>query len=57
MQSYLMYFMRNYRGNFLNDMGGLSRYLGCGFERDKVDGVVKMTQTVFVNSLVECSDP
>ena len=27
-------------------------YLGCAFERDKMEGVMKMTQTAFVDSLV-----
>ena len=41
------------KGEFLvNDMGDLSLYLGCAFERDKMEGVIKMTQTAFVDSLV-----
>ena len=40
----------------VNDMGDLSWYLGCAFERDKAKGVVKMTQTAFVDSLVERFD-
>ena len=34
-------------------MGDLSWYLGCAFERDKMEGVMKMTQTAFGDSLVE----
>ena len=33
----------------VNDMGGLSWYFGCAFERGKMEGVVKMTQTAFVD--------
>ena len=33
-------------------MFDLSWYLGCAFERDKMEGVMKMTQTAFVDSLV-----
>ena len=40
----------------VNDMGNLSRYLGCAFERDKMEGVMKMRQTAFVNSLVDRFD-
>ena len=36
----------------VNDMSDLSWYLGCAFERDKMEGVMKMTQTAFVDSLV-----
>ena len=36
----------------VDDMGDLSWYLGCAFERDRMDGVMKMTQTAFVDSLV-----
>ena len=36
----------------MNDMGDLSWYLGCAFERDKMEGVMKITQTVSVDSLV-----
>ena len=35
----------------MNDMGGLSWYLGCAFERDKMEGVMKMTQVAYVDSL------
>ena len=35
----------------MNDMDDLSWYLGCAFERDKMEGVMKMRQTVFVDSL------
>ena len=40
----------------MNDMGDLSWYLGCAFKRGKIEGVVKMTQTVFVDSLVDRFD-
>ena len=40
----------------VNDMGDLSWYLGCAFERDKMEGVMKMTRTAFVDSLVYCFD-
>ena len=40
----------------MNDKGDLSWYLECAFERDKAKGVVKMTQTAFVDSLVERVD-
>ena len=40
----------------VNDTSDLSWYLGCAFERDKAKGVVKMTQTAFVDSLVERFD-
>ena len=42
----------------MNDTGNLSWYLGCAFDRDKMEGVVKMTQTVvlFVDSLVDRFD-
>ena len=40
----------------VNDMGDLSWYLGCAPERDKMEGVVKMTQAVFVDSLVDRFD-
>ena len=33
-------------------MGDLSWYLECAFERDKMEGVMKMTQTAYVGSLV-----
>ena len=39
--------------NFLvSDMGDLSRYFGCAFERDTMEGIVKKTQAAFVDSLV-----
>ena len=45
-------FMRKIKEEFpVNDMSDLSWYLGCAFERDKMEGVMKMTQTVFVDSL------
>ena len=38
-------------------MGDLSWYLGCAFERDKMEGVMTMTQTaLFVDLLVDCFD-
>ena len=37
-------------------MGDLSRYLRFQFERDKAKDVVTMTQTTFVDSLVERFD-
>ena len=37
-------------------MGDLSWYLGCAFERDKMKGVMKMTQTAFVDSMVDHFD-
>ena len=36
----------------VNYMGDLSWYFGCAFERDRMEGVMKMTQTAFVDSLV-----
>ena len=36
----------------MSDMDDLSWYLGCDFERDRMDGVMKMTQKAFVDSLV-----
>ena len=37
----------------VNGTGDLSSwYLGCACERDKMEGVMKMTQTAFVDSLV-----
>ena len=40
----------------VSDMGDLSWYLGCAFERDRMEGVMKMTQTAFVDSLVDRFD-
>ena len=40
----------------VNDMEDLSWYLGCAFERDNKEGVMNMTQTVFVDSLVDRFD-
>ena len=40
----------------MNVMGDLSWSLGCIFERDKIEGVMKTTQTAFVESLVDRSD-
>ena len=41
----------------VNDMGDVTWYLGCAFDRDRVEGVVKMTQTaLFVDSLVDRFD-
>ena len=37
-------------------LGDLSWYLGCDFERDKMEGVIEMTQTAFVNSLIDHFD-
>ena len=37
-------------------MGDLSWYFGCAFERDKMEGVMKMTQTACVSSLVDRFD-
>ena len=34
-------------------MSDLSLYLVCAFKRNKVEGVMKMTQTAFVDSLVD----
>ena len=36
----------------VNYMGDLSWYFGCAFERDRMEGVMKMTQTAFMDSLV-----
>ena len=52
-----MLFMHNWKDEFpVNNMGDLSWYRGCAFELDKMKGVMKMTQTAFVNSLVERFD-
>ena len=40
----------------VSDMGNLSWYLGCAFERDRMEGFMKMTQTAFVDSLVDRFD-
>ena len=40
----------------VNEMGNLSWYLGCAFERDKMKGVMEMTQPAFVDTLVDCFD-
>ena len=50
-----MLFIRIYLKEELpvNNIGGQSWYLECAFERDKMEGVVKMTQTAFVDSLVD----
>ena len=40
----------------VSDMGDLSWCLGCAFERDRMKGVVKMTQTAFVDLLVDRFD-
>ena len=40
----------------MSGMGDLSRYLGCAFERDKMEGVMKKTQAAFVDSLVDRFD-
>ena len=50
-------FYRQLKEEFLvNDMGDLSWYLGCAFEREKMEGVMKMTQTSFVDSPVDRFD-
>ena len=40
----------------VNDMGELSWFLGCAFERVRMEGVMKMTQAAFVDSLVNRFD-
>ena len=40
----------------VSDVGDLSWYLGCAFERDKMEGVMKMTKTAFVDLLVDRFD-
>ena len=40
----------------MNDIGDLSWYLGCAFERDKMEDVMKMTQTALVDLLVDRYD-
>ena len=41
----------------MNDiMDDLSCYLGCAFERDKMEGVTIMTQTASVDSLIDRFD-
>ena len=40
------------KGFSANNMGDLSWYLRCAFERDKIEGGMKMTQTAFVDSLI-----
>ena len=40
----------------MNDMGDPSWYLGCAFKSDKMKGVLKMTQTAFVDSLIDRFD-
>ena len=40
----------------MNELGDLSWYFGCAFERDKMEGVMKMTQTTFVDLLVDRFD-
>ena len=40
----------------VNDMGDLSWYVGYAFEREKMEGIMKMTQTAFVDSLVDRFD-
>lgn len=37
----------------MKGMGDLFWYLGCAFKHDKMKDVVKMTQTMFIDSLVE----
>ena len=36
----------------VSDMGDLSWYLGCAFERDRMEGVIEMTQTALNNVLL-----
>ena len=40
----------------VDDMGDLSWYLGCAFKRDMMEGVIKVTQTTFVDPLVDRFD-
>ena len=40
----------------MNDVGDVSWYLGCAFERDRMEGIMKMAQTAFVDSLVDRFD-
>ena len=40
----------------VSDISDRSRYLGCAFERDRMEGDMKMTQTLFVDSLVDRFD-
>ena len=40
----------------MNNMGKLSWYLGCTFKRGGAKGVVKMTKTAFVESLIDHFD-
>ena len=40
----------------MNGMDDLSCYLGCAFEREKMEGVMKMTQTAFVDLVVDRFD-
>ena len=40
----------------MNDIGDLSWYLGCVIEGDKMESVMKMTQTAFVASLIDRFD-
>ena len=40
----------------VNDIGDVSWYLGWDFERDRMEGVMKMTQTALVDSLVDRFD-
>ena len=45
-------FYAQLKGEFpVNDMGDLSWFPGCAFERDKMEGVTKMTQAAFADSL------
>ena len=37
----------------MNDMGDPSWCLGCAFERENMEGVMKMTQTAFVDLVVD----
>ena len=52
-----MFFYPQLKEEFpVNDMGDLFWYLRCAFERDKMKGVLKMTQTAFVDSLIDRFD-
>ena len=40
----------------VSDVGDLSLYLGCAFERHRMEGVMKIKQRAFVDSLVDRFD-
>lgn len=50
-EAFDVFYTQRLKGFPMNDMGDLSWYLGCALERDKAKGVVKLTQTAFVDSL------